>query len=181
MFLSIQQKLLFCLSSFFDFPFIVLDICTLNVAAVEKWDVQVWSQSCCWMYTWNIFGKTGRLSSPIKNNWKIKWCKNYIFHTCWPPCSWIVWPVWKCILFSIKMILGKWEVYETRLFSSLHLTVFCRNSVYLSRLSNLSLNWGSLDDNGLWGACSPHHLGSDHLEKRGEGRWVITNWDILYL
>ena len=37
--------------SLFDFLFIVLNICTLNAATVEKLEVGRWSQSCCWMYT----------------------------------------------------------------------------------------------------------------------------------
>ena len=47
--------------------------------------------------------------------------------------------------------------------------------VNLSRLSNLSLDWGGLDDNGLWRACPSHHLGSDHLWD-GEGGQLGLGW-----
>ena len=47
--------------------------------------------------------------------------------------------------------------------------------VNLSRLSNLSLDWGGLDDNGLRRACPSHHLGSDHLWD-GEGGQLGLGW-----
>ena len=124
----------------------------------------------------------GCLSIPWIYTWKIKWCKNYCFsfmkswkHTCWPPCNWMVWPVWKGNWLKSR---GFWAntkhkfLNSVDFLSSLRLNLVA--TLHLSRLSNLSLNWGSLDDNGLWGACSPHHLGSDHLEREEIEVWLTT-------
>ena len=47
--------------------------------------------------------------------------------------------------------------------------------VNLSRLGNLSLDWGGLDDDGLRRACPSHHLSSDHLWD-GEGGQLGLGW-----
>ena len=49
--------------------------------------------------------------------------------------------------------------------------------VNLSRLSNLSLDWGSLDDDGLRRACTSDHLASDHLKLLR----IQLNWNLVDL